>query len=249
MNTTIPAMTILSDDEARGVLSALSAPFDLVGELMYLTGLRLQEVLELRVRDVELTRGVVYVRRTNGACDRFVTLSSELTAKLSQQLERTRRQHAADLKAGVGAILPLDVDERLPLARTRWCWQYVFFGRACVIDPMSGERSRPSLSAVEFQKALRVAADRVGVEGAVHSHSLRHACAARWVEQGLSLADIQARLGHTDLQTTALYARTLEATAQHKAAPVEVDRAWIVRFDEPKPATTWFERLRAAAVA
>lgn len=249
MNTNSPAMTILNSDEAQRLLRALAEPFDLVGELMYSTGLRLQEVLELRVKDFEAVRGVLYIRRINGAKDRFVTVPTGLVTDLRLQLERVRRQHAADLKAGIGTILPLDVDDRLPLARTRWCWQYLFFGKTCVVDPISGELSRPSLSAVAFQKALRAATARAHVGGVIHSHSLRHACAARWVEQGMPLADIQAWLGHSDLQTTALYARSLQATAQIEATPVEVDRAWIVRFGNARSAPSWLDRFRAAAVA
>ncbi len=245
MNAPETTMTILTDADARRLIRGLSQPFDLIAELMYATGLRLPEILQLRAKDIDAPCAALYVRRVNGANDRFVAVPPELRADLRLQLEAARKQHTADLRNDIGTILPLDIDERLPLARTRWCWQYVFPSAKTVIDPFTQLPSRTHLSPTACQRALQTAAHRAGLGTSIHSHSLRHAFAARLVERGEDLRTIQSHLGHDDLQTTALYARQLEATKT--AEPVEVDRAWITRFVPEQNPINLFARIRAMA--
>lgn len=245
MNAPETSMTILSDADARRLIRGLRQPFDLIAELMYATGLRLPEILQLRVKDIDPSFSTLYVRRVNGANDRFVAVPPELRADLRLQLEAARRQHTADLRNDIGVVLPLDIDDLLPLARTRWCWQYVFPSAKTVIDPLARMPSRAHLTPTAFQRALQNAARRDGLGDTIHSHSLRHAFAARLVERGEDLPTIQSRLGHDDLQTTALYARRLEAAKP--AGPVEIDRSWITHFVPEQKPVNLLARLRAMA--
>jgi integrase/recombinase XerD len=48
-------------------------------------------------------------------------------------------------------------------------------------------------------------ARRAGIEKRVHPHGLRHSFAVECVREGLSLPLIQQALGHSSLQTTAIY--------------------------------------------
>ena len=68
----IPARlpVVLSRDEVRRVLDALSATPKLVAMLLYGAGLRLSEALELRVKDIDMDRAQVVVRQAMGRKDR-----------------------------------------------------------------------------------------------------------------------------------------------------------------------------------
>lgn len=57
---------VLSEAEVRSVLSALEGTPRLVGLLLYGSGLRLLECLTLRIKDVDLDRGEIRVRRGKG---------------------------------------------------------------------------------------------------------------------------------------------------------------------------------------
>jgi len=241
-------LTILTDFQACSLLRALPAPFDLIGDLMYRTGLRLQDALELRVKDLNLDSGTIYVRRVNGANDRVIAIPAELRADLRSQLEMARKQHAHDLRSNIGVILPVGTNSLLPLAHTRWCWQHLFPSPVTVSDPATGEPARAPLSASSFQRAIQKAAQRAGLDGWVHSHSLRHAFAARLVERNEDLRTIQERLGHDDIKTTARYARELEAAQSRNAMlSIEPDRTWITHFKPTDKPAGFFARLRAMA--
>lgn len=59
--------------------------------------------------------------------------------------------------------------------------------------------------------ALRRLAKRAGIEKRVHPHCFRHAFATELLEEGVSLRTIQAALGHSSLETTAVYIARIAA--------------------------------------
>lgn len=62
--------TVLSRDEVNALLARLDPPFRLIGEILYGSGLRLLECLSLRIKDVDLERRQLMVRRGKGDHDR-----------------------------------------------------------------------------------------------------------------------------------------------------------------------------------
>ena len=63
--TRLPA--VLSRGEVRAVLGQLEGTWRLIALLLYGAGLRLMECLTLRVKDLDLARGEIRVRRGKGA--------------------------------------------------------------------------------------------------------------------------------------------------------------------------------------
>ena len=61
---------VLSREEVRRVLRRLTGTMGIVGTLLYGAGLRLQESLELRVKDVDFDLNQLLVRRGKGQKDR-----------------------------------------------------------------------------------------------------------------------------------------------------------------------------------
>jgi integrase len=100
--TPVHVPVVLSVDEVRSVLRSLAGVPWLVASLLYGTGLRLQECLELRVKDIDFDRREITVRRGKGAKDRRVMLPDTLREPLRRHLDDVRRVHNADLAAGCG---------------------------------------------------------------------------------------------------------------------------------------------------
>lgn len=244
MKTECVEMTVLTADDAARLLAALSGAEALAGRLMYETGMRIDEILGLRVRDVDLMRRTIYVRRNGTSKDRVVVLPPKLADAFAVQLDAARNVHRRDLRKGLAADLPADVRCDMPLAGTRWCWQFVFPANGTACDPSTREAVRVPLSVDAFSAAIEKAAPGACIEAPLHSHSLRHACAARWVEQGATLADIQRRMGHEDLEVTARYARELSSGSRKTVCLQSFRSDWLTLAAEDRGLLArWFPRM------
>ena len=104
---------VLSRREVNALLEHLEPPFRLVAELLYGSGLRLLESLSIRVKDVDLDRHQITVRRGKGERDRAALLPARVRPALTDQLERVAR--AVDL--------PHALRSKMPQAATSLTWQ------------------------------------------------------------------------------------------------------------------------------
>jgi len=77
---------VLSVDEVTRVLTAIEPEHRTFAKLLYGTGMRITEALQLRVKDVEFDTRVIIVREGKGGKDRVVMLPDSLIAPLREQL-------------------------------------------------------------------------------------------------------------------------------------------------------------------
>ena len=118
---------VLTRDEVRRLLARMAGTPRLVALLLYGSGLRLLEALELRVKDIDFESGELRIRRAKGGKDRITMLSRSLVPALGDHLERRRRVHQGDLARGEGlAPLPGAFGRKSPGSAREWGWQYVF---------------------------------------------------------------------------------------------------------------------------
>lgn len=96
--------SVLSQDETRRLLAACTGTPGLVLRLLYGTGMRMMEVLRLRVQDVDIERRVITIRHGKGDKDRTTMLPESLVAPMRAQLVARRRLHDIDLAAGVDVV-------------------------------------------------------------------------------------------------------------------------------------------------
>ena len=165
---------VLSGDEVRCVLAHLTGTPRLVASLLYGAGLRLQECLKLRVKDVDFDRREITIRRGKGQRDRRVMLPEAIRDDLRRHLEGVRRIHHADLAAGDGRVtLPDALERKFPAAPTEWRWQFVFPASRICRDPRFGPPSRYHLHETVIQRAMTDAARRAGLTKRVSCHTFR----------------------------------------------------------------------------
>ena len=155
---------MLTRTEVARVLSQLRDVYGLVGLLLYGSGMRLLECLTLRVKDVDLERGEIRIRRGKGGVDRVTVLPQGARATLAEHLGRVRAQHAEDVAAGGGRVpLPGALDRKLPQAGAEWPWQWVFPATRRWRNVSTGERGRHHLDPSAVQRAMTAAIRRAGI--------------------------------------------------------------------------------------
>ena len=99
----------------------------IVVALLYGAGLRLQECLELRVKDLDFARGEVLVRAGKGDKDRVTVLPEVLVERLRSHRDRLRGLHEEDRAAGLAGVwLPEALARKYPGAGVSWEWFWFF---------------------------------------------------------------------------------------------------------------------------
>ena len=95
---------VLTQDEVSAVLGHLNGMHLLLARLLYGTGLRITEALQLRVKDLDFGQHAVFVREGKGGKDRVVMLPASLATDLRAQLAAGRLVWAADVAANHAGI-------------------------------------------------------------------------------------------------------------------------------------------------
>jgi integron integrase len=220
--TPVRVPVVLSVDEVRRVLARLDGVPRLIAALLYGAGLRLQECLQLRVKDVDFERHELTVRRGKGQKDRRVMLPERLDADLRRHLAEVQATHRADLADGHGrVVLPDALAREYPSAAMDWRWQFVVpAGRICR-DARYGPPTRFHLHESAIQRAVTEAARRSGVTKRVSCHTFRHSFATHLLESGYDIRTVQELLGHADVGTTMIYTHVLNRGGLGVKSPMD----------------------------
>jgi integron integrase len=182
------------------------ARYELAARLQYGAGLRLSELVRMRIKDVDIERGTVTVRKGKGDKDRVTVLPQSLREELGKQIERAREVWKGDREAGLaGVYLSGALARKFRRAAETFEWFWLFPAKQTSIDYETGIRRRHHLHGKVYNEAIKRAAEAVGIEKRVTSHALRHSFATHLLENGTDLRKIQDLLGHEDITTTEIY--------------------------------------------
>jgi integron integrase len=200
---------VLSKAEVQRVVNELECVSDryaLVAKIQYGAGLRLSELVSLRIKDIDIERGTLTVRQGKGDKDRVTMIPSVLRAAVAHQIEVAREQWRQDRECGLAGVhLPGALARKFRSAAESFEWQWLFPARQPSVDPESGIRRRHHLHGKVYNRAVKRAASAAGIEKRVSSHALRHSFATHLLEGGADLRTIQVLLGHEDITTTEIY--------------------------------------------
>jgi integron integrase len=216
---------VLTREEVFSLLRGLHGTHQLIGRLLYGTGMRILEAMRLRVKDIEFERRAVVVRDGKGGKDRITVLPEILVIPLRQQLRRAHKVHQRDLAEGFGRVyLPHALARKYPAADRDWAWQYVFPTAARSRDPRSGVVRRHHISDQAFQRAMKQAVRDSGLSKPATPHTLRHSFATHLLESGYDIRTVQELLGHSDVSTTMIYTHVLNRGGRGVVSPLDSGR-------------------------
>ncbi len=224
---------VLSRDELAAVFLGLDGEQMLFAELLYGTGLRLTEGLQLRVKDcvkdIDFQSSAIIVRAGKGGKDRVLMLPTSLVPALRDQLARSHALWATDQAAGRGGVeMPYALDRKYPRAGASWPWFWVFPQAALSTDPnRPAQRRDPPAPPVRPDFPARLQArgrtrwrDQAG-HPALTAPCLRHPSAAVRLRHsnGAGIARACRRGHHDDLHPCAQIGRRRRSQPCRRDAP------------------------------
>lgn len=214
--------TVLTRNEVQSVLSNVSGTRWLMVSLLYGAGLRLNECLSLRIKDVDLTGCKLIVRQGKGNKDRVTLLPRNLVAPLTAHLGRVKAMHDADLSKGMGeAPLPLALAGKYPKAGYLWAWQFMFPSAKHCRDPYTGRIVRYHVHEKTLQRSVKEAVRRARIGKPVSCHTFRHAFATHLLEAGNNIRVVQQLMGHKDVETTMIYTHVMNSSLAEVRSPAD----------------------------
>jgi integron integrase len=213
---------VLSKKETRELLSYMSGTRLLQAQLMYGCGLRLMEMVRLRVKDLDFDYGTINVLSAKGNKDRVVMIPQTLIEALKEQTEAVKKLHEKDCSEGYGEVyLPEALERKYPNSNRKLMWQYLFPSMKFSTDPRSGRLRRHHFYEKGIQTAVRQAAIRMDIKKKVSCHTLRHSFATHLLENGYDIRSIQELMGHKDVKTTMIYTHVLKCGAGGVVSPLD----------------------------
>ena len=173
---------VLSPEEVARFLEAAPGPkYKAALSAAYGAGLRVSEVVALKVPDIDSKRMLLRIEQGKGRKDRFAMLSPQLLELLRDWWRIARPQ----------------------------VWLF------------PGQNPVNHLTTRQLNRAVHAAAQIAEITKRVTPHTLRHSFATHLLEQSIDIRVIQVLLGHTKLDTTALYTRVATKTIREIMSPLE----------------------------
>ena len=193
-----------------------------MAHLLYGSGLRLMEMLRLRVKDIDFSYNQITVREGKGGRDRVTLLPERLKAPLQSHLARIHELHRQDLARGQGAVyLPNALARKYSGAARAWPWQYVFPAARLSTDPRGDQLRRHHVSEKNLQNAIKLAIRAAGINKAASCHTFRHSFATHLLESGYDIRTVQELLGHKDVANTMIYTHVLNKPGLAIRSPID----------------------------
>jgi len=166
---------VFTHEEAMIVISNMTGKHKLMACFMYGTGLRISELIRLRVKDIDFGMNQTIVRDGKGNKDRITLLPEKLIIQLEDQITEVALLHKQDLRDGYGEVyLPNALCRKYKNAPIELKWQYLFPSTVISTDPRSGEKRRHHINKATLSRQINIAIKGCKINKKASSHTFRH---------------------------------------------------------------------------
>lgn len=215
---------VLSRAEVHQVLLNLDGECHLMTSLLYGSGLRLNECLKLRIKDIDFSLKEIIVRSGKGDNDRRTVLPEKLVPQLASQVEKAKLRLTENMfiEGFSGASMPEALVRKYPNAPKQPAWQYIFPSAKPVIDPRSGDLKQHHRHESYLQKEVKKAMINSKITKRASCHTFRHSFATHLLEDGYDVRTVQELLGHKNVRTTMVYTHVLDRNKYNVRSPLDI---------------------------
>lgn len=218
--------TVLSTEEVQTILSAIKNPkYHLAISLLYGCGLRISELVNLRIMNLDFDYETVHIIDSKSPQDRTVPMPVKLLNALKAQVSTVQRVHDQDLLKGFGGVyLPYALAKKYPHAEQEFKWQFLFPSSKISADPKTGEMRRHHTYPTNISRAIKTATATTNIHKKISAHTFRHSYATHLLQHGIDIRTIQTLLGHKDISTTMIYTHVVRQLSDKGAiSPLDFD--------------------------
>jgi integron integrase len=202
---------VFSRREVNLIISRLTGKYALAVKLLYGAGLRISEVTRLRIKDIDFDLNRIIVCEGKGNKDRITLLPKQSVERLKIQISIVSAIHGEDLSNGHGGVyLPYALNRLYPTASKELCWQFLFPAKQLNLDKNSGKWIRHHIDESALRRKIKLAIRLAGINKPGSAHSFRHSFATHMLQDGCNIKKLQELMGHSNIQTTAIYTQTIE---------------------------------------
>jgi integron integrase len=207
---------VFSRNEVAAILGNLTNDSLLIAQLMYGSGLRIGEVLSMRVKDIDFENNQIIIYNGKGNKSALGILPSPIIDDLKLQIEKVRVVYQKDLlKNFKGTTLPEDIKRKYPSLAKSFEWQYLF-----PASNYCGDLQRHHIHPSVIQKGVKTAIKKAGINKFGSCHTLRHSFATHLLQSGNDIRTVQELLRHKRVSTTQIYTHVIETEKRSVESPL-----------------------------